>query len=172
MEYPSSHSFSVEGMPSTIGIVTNRRLAILTPKRKLSPSLIRHYVCPSCLSRAEISCGLSFNVYDARLTPIFHEKKHLPRNEPSIQSYSSRPSSSKRRASSIAPVISVNAKRDIPHQFQELHEQLRSLEKKAGSFVNLSQLKLAIRGLESENAVVRIAGMLWVVDRLRVGERC
>lgn len=66
-----------------------------------------------------------------------------------------------RKASTIASVTAVNAKRDIPPAFRELHASLSALEHEAAVYVNLSQLKLALRGLESENAVTRVAGLAY-----------
>lgn len=64
-----------------------------------------------------------------------------------------------RRASTVASVTAINAQRDIPPAFQKLHASLSVLEHEAAVYVNLSQLKLALRGLESENAVTRVAGL-------------
>ena len=63
-----------------------------------------------------------------------------------------------RTASTTASVTAVNVRRDIPPQFQALHESLKALESEAAVYINSSQLGLALRGLESENAVTRIAG--------------
>lgn len=63
-----------------------------------------------------------------------------------------------RPASTTASVTAVNARREIPTRFKNLHESLKALETEAAVYINLSQLGLALRGLESENAVTRIAG--------------
>lgn len=63
-----------------------------------------------------------------------------------------------RTASTTASVTAVNARREIPTRFQKVHESLKALETEAPVYINLSQLRLALRGLESENAVTRIAG--------------
>ena len=63
-----------------------------------------------------------------------------------------------RTASTTASVTAVNVKRNIPPRFLELHESLKALETEAAVHVNSSQLSLALRGLESENAITRIAG--------------
>ena len=63
-----------------------------------------------------------------------------------------------RRASTTPSVTAVNAKRAIPEQFQALYASLKALERDAGVFVNSSQLQLALRGVESEDAVTRVAG--------------
>ena len=63
-----------------------------------------------------------------------------------------------RTASTTASVTAVNVRRDIPTKFRILHESLKALESEAAVYINSSQLRLALRGLESENAVTRIAG--------------
>ncbi len=63
-----------------------------------------------------------------------------------------------RTASTTASVTAVNARRDIPPRFQSLYESLKALETEAAVYIDLSQLRLALRGLESENSVTRIAG--------------
>lgn len=63
-----------------------------------------------------------------------------------------------RAASTIPSVTAVNAKREIPTAFQELHASLKALEQHAGVYVDTSQLKLALRGIESEDALTRVAG--------------
>ncbi|KAM0802916.1 hypothetical protein BDR22DRAFT_100772 [Usnea florida] len=62
-----------------------------------------------------------------------------------------------RKASTTASVTAVNVKHDIPPRFLNLHESLKALETEAAVYINPSQLRLALRGLESENAVTRIA---------------
>ena len=63
-----------------------------------------------------------------------------------------------RTASTTASVTAVNARRDTPPKFRVLHESLKALESEAAVYLNSSQLRLALRGLESENSVTRIAG--------------
>ena len=73
-----------------------------------------------------------------------------------------RPQLSKPRTeSTTASVTAVNAKREIPPAFQELYASLKALETEAGVYVNTSQLHLALRGVESENPVTRIAGQIY-----------
>ncbi|KAG8529650.1 uncharacterized protein KY384_005131 [Bacidia gigantensis] len=67
------------------------------------------------------------------------------------------PPSSIRLASTIASVTAVNARREIPYNAEKLYEALAALEIEAGTYVNLSQLRLALRGLEKENNVTRVA---------------
>lgn len=56
-------------------------------------------------------------------------------------------------------MTAINAQKDIPPAFKKLHASLSALEHEAAVYVDLSQLKLALRGLESENAVTRVAGL-------------
>ncbi|KAL8995636.1 MAG: hypothetical protein Q9169_004679 [Polycauliona sp. 2 TL-2023] len=62
-----------------------------------------------------------------------------------------------RRASTITSVTAVNAKKDIPSAFRPLYEAIAALQTEAAVYSNLSQIQLALRGLESENAITRIA---------------
>ena len=63
-------------------------------------------------------------------------------------------------ASPISSVTSINVAKGLPRGRQELHDALTTLKSRAGSYINLSQVELAIRGLESERAVIRIASQL------------
>ena len=62
-----------------------------------------------------------------------------------------------RLASTVSPVTAVNAKKEIPAAFQQLHTALKNLEQQAGLYVDTSQLKLAQRSIESEAAITRVA---------------
>ena len=66
----------------------------------------------------------------------------------------------RRATSTIASVTTVNAKKDIPLAFIELYDALGRLQRDAAVYTNLSQLQLALRGLEAENAVTRVASIL------------
>lgn len=61
------------------------------------------------------------------------------------------------RHASTVSVTAVNAERDVPRAFKELHQALDRLKKDALSYVNISKLQLALRGLESTSPVTRIA---------------
>lgn len=60
--------------------------------------------------------------------------------------------------STTASISVVNARQELPPAFQPLYEALNALERDAAVYINLSQLKLALRGLETENAMTRVAG--------------
>lgn len=95
------------------------------------------YVCPSCCLRNAIN-------------PLRKAKRPAHRV----------PVPAQRRASTIASVTAVNAKKDIPHAFHPLYEALAAVQREAAVYSNLSQIQLALRGLESDNAITRIAGMV------------
>ncbi|MCJ1398842.1 hypothetical protein MMC11_002043 [Xylographa trunciseda] len=80
-----------------------------------------------------------------------------------------RPPPLKRHNSSVTPVIAVNATRTIPAQNWRLYEELTVLEKEAATFANLSQLQLALRGLESDDPKIRVA--ITGLNGLRVAKR-
>lgn len=69
-----------------------------------------------------------------------------------------RPSARARHASSVASTTAINAPAEVPPAWGELHRALDGLRGAAASYVNLSRLQLALRGLEGGDAVVRVAG--------------
>lgn len=64
----------------------------------------------------------------------------------------------RRHAATLASRTAINAPLDVPPRLKELHQALDALKSDAASYVNLSRLQLALRGLESEDPVVRVAG--------------
>ena len=120
--------------PKPPGGLFDKALSTLTRSR---------LICPACCHRRALSV-----------------KAHTLR----VHQFSARcPQLSKpRTASTTASVTAVNAKREIPPAFQELYSSLKALETEAGVYVNTSQLHLALRGLESEDPVTRIAGQIYV----------
>ncbi|KAL8965457.1 MAG: hypothetical protein Q9197_006503 [Variospora fuerteventurae] len=94
------------------------------------------YICPTCCFRNAVSSVRRLKK-PTRPTP-------LPTRRP---------------LSTITSVTTVNAQKDIPHAFQELYHALSVLQREAAVYTNLSQLQLALRGLESENAVTRVAAL-------------
>jgi hypothetical protein len=54
----------------------------------------------------------------------------------------------------------INARPNIPEKNKQLYNALSELSGKAESYVNISRLQLALRGLASADAVTRVAGML------------
>lgn len=75
------------------------------------------------------------------------------------QTYSQLRTSEPRNASrySTAPSTTLTA-RHVPPRLRELYESLAHLQRVAPDQVNLSRLQLALRGLESEEPLIRIAG--------------
>lgn len=55
---------------------------------------------------------------------------------------------------------SVITAKSVPSRFKELHAALKGIENAALEQVNLSRLQLALRGLESEAPLIRVAGKL------------
>ena len=106
-----------------------------------SPSLGKAYapstfLCPSCLSR---------NAFYLLPSQIKSRSGFQARRHPS----------QRRQTSTVAP---ITAHRELPPPFRELRDSLSSLQTDAAVYVNASQLQLALRGLESANAVTRVAG--------------
>ena len=106
--------------------------------RTLSTWIRSPYVCRACRYRKTLS--IKAHTWNVRQSPVELCKP--------------------RTASTTASVTAVNAKKDIPYAFQALHASLKALETEAGVYVNTSQLQLALRGVESENPVTRIAGQI------------
>lgn len=104
--------------------------------RYLPLKLPGQYICPTCSFR---------NVS----TQFRKRKKNCQRKPPPAR----------RAVSTISSVTAVNAKKDIPHAFRDLYEGLTVLQKEAAVYTKLGQLQLALRGLESENGITRVAGM-------------
>lgn len=96
------------------------------------------FLCPSCRFRDAIYSLRS----QIKSRSGFQARRHPPQ---------------RRRASAIAQVTAINAHRELPPPFRELRDSLSSLQTEAAVYVNSSQLQLAVRGLESENAVTRVA---------------
>ena len=80
------------------------------------------------------------------------------RSLPQAQAYSQGPEF--QLPVSKASIYAISAKKEIPPQLQDLHSSLSALQNDATSYINLSQLRLALRGLESKRPITRIAGML------------
>lgn len=63
----------------------------------------------------------------------------------------------------------INAGKNVPPRFKELYAALNRIGDVATDRVNLSRLQLALRGLESEEPLVRVAGEF--ISHLSVGRR-
>lgn len=62
-----------------------------------------------------------------------------------------------RYASTHASRTAINAAKEVPPRFRDLHQSLEVLKKEATNYVNISRLHLALRSLESPSPVVRVA---------------
>ena len=107
------------------------------PAQLVRRDAFSRFICPSCaFSRTLITNKVTV---PSRQTPQL--------NRPS-----------RRHASTVASATAINAPVDVPIAFKDLHESLQKLKNDAAVYTNLSRLQLALRGLESRNAVVRVAG--------------
>ena len=113
--------------------------------------LRRSYICPSCSSKiAAYTRATTLPTHN--LNPRFlNPKSAAPGLHRSIH---------RRHISTTSSVTTVNVPRSTPRTLQKLDQSLSALKKDAAVYVNSSQLGLALRGLESENAIIRIAGTL------------
>ena len=100
----------------------------------------------------------------ANAAPVYYK---LPSRPPRLGARSSSctiirtpPRSRRHFASQVLPATSVGTLQPrIPYALQDLHARLKTLEANSAAYVEGSRLKLALRSLEKEDAVVRIAGM-------------
>jgi hypothetical protein len=113
---------------------------LLVLPRSVSTQTRSAYVCPICRFCRWRTIGP--RVINA--TPILSLGSHV----------------SRRKYSSTVSTTAIDARKPIPAAFQELHASLSDLEEEASIYINPSQLQLALRGLESENAVTRVAGTI------------
>ena len=121
--------------------------------RSQSQRPLKLFFCPSC------------SVWRLARPPS-HPRHSRPRPElPKLQSHA-RPlsiSAQRRQHTDFAPKISaatvINASADVRPHFKELYHALDALKQQAGSYVNLSRLELALRGLQNSDPVVRVAGV-------------
>jgi len=76
-----------------------------------------------------------------------------------------------RNASTLVSTTAINPPLEVAAHNQELYRTLDGLKQNAANYVNLSRLQLALRGLETKEAVVRVAGRhntsrqtLWITE--------
>ncbi|KAI9802291.1 MAG: hypothetical protein M1833_001797 [Piccolia ochrophora] len=62
-----------------------------------------------------------------------------------------------RYASTLASSTAINATKHIPGKVRGLYNALSTLKSQAANYVNLSRVLLALRSLETEDAIVRVA---------------
>lgn len=101
------------------------------------------FICLSCRYQTVVPLFKSGSKYESKYESAFNVCRR------SLQ---------QRHTPIPAPVTVVNAKQEIIPPFDLLYKELSALQLEAAVYVNPSQLQLALRALESENAVTRIAG--------------
>ncbi|SMQ53639.1 unnamed protein product [Zymoseptoria tritici ST99CH_1A5] len=137
-------------------------------------SAVRPYVCPSCLVQTAAARKQQHRQLSNRNTtssPSTHTSRALQssRRRASELRARTRQPNTPRHFSHATPKLlpsgkaalasrsAINAPSTVPTELRDLHQQLSLLEEKASSYVDLSRLKLALRSLESEDPIVRIA---------------
>jgi hypothetical protein len=137
------------------------------PLRTQSPltPLFRPYVCPTCTNefvRRSTTAQNASTPSTARLNAQYEfsfRNKHLVTRS-HFQDRSGRIQNETRRYASngsLASTTAINAPATVPHRHRELHQRLIALKEIASSYVDLSRLQLAIRSLETNPPVVRVA---------------
>ncbi|KAK8154042.1 hypothetical protein BKA80DRAFT_243335 [Phyllosticta citrichinensis] len=97
------------------------------------------YVCPSC-SSWRLGSSLS--------------RPSLPTR---TAAHRARLANLRNNASTLASRTAINAPLEGPPRLKELHQALDALKTDAATYINLSRLQLALRSLERDDPVVRIA---------------
>ncbi|KAK8238660.1 hypothetical protein HDK77DRAFT_274840 [Phyllosticta capitalensis] len=98
------------------------------------------YVCPSC-SLWRLGSSLSRPSLAARRAQLASSLQHNRRNN----------------GSTLASRTAINAPLEGPARLKELHQALDALKSDATTYINLSRLQLALRSLERNDPVVRVA---------------
>ena len=121
------------------------------------PGIFRQpYICPSCQLKPLKPSPLPLRHYvgsQSRPPPVTRPGNPIP---PDRKRYA-RPTVTKRCITTTPAITAINAQRDIPEPNKPLHAALARLEQDAGLFVDISQLRLALKGLESKDAITRVA---------------
>lgn len=98
------------------------------------------FYCPSCSTwRRTLSTRASRN-----------DKLETARRNPHV------PATTRTRRFTTSPTISAG--KTVPRRFKELYDALSGVKDAAIEQVSLSRLSLALRGLESEEPLIRVAG--------------
>lgn len=116
------------------------------------------FYCPSCSTwrRRMVSTAATSNSYRTRnggFRHVFHNNNNADTTT-IVRRYLN---SSTARFNGAAAAANIN--KNVPARFRELHAALKELEDVAADHISLSRLQLAQRGLESEEHVVRVAGI-------------
>lgn len=125
-------------------------------RNALSKSLARPldsagvYYCPSCATwRRALSTRASTTI--AKLDTARCPSRLLISSSPSV------PTPIRPFATSSA----ITAGKTVPPRFRELYDALGAVKNAAIDQVSVSRLQLALRGLESEAPLIRVAGACW-----------
>lgn len=121
------------------------------------------FYCPSCSTwrRRMVSTAATSNSYRTRnggLRHVFHNSSNTDTTTTTTTTVRRYFSSSAARLNVLAGA-DVNINKNVPARFRELYAALKELEDVAADHISLSRLQLAQRGLESEEHVVRVAGI-------------
>lgn len=134
----------------------------MPPRIALSPRALRAavteaYVCKSCSSQARsISRFAAKQPSPLTETDIAHVSK-LRALGTSWRDIARQLSKTRHYTDSLASRTAINAPSTVAPELRELHQKLLLLQEKASSYVDLSRIQLAMRSLESEDPVTRIA---------------
>lgn len=112
--------------------------------KSLSRPLDSVFYCPSCATWRRLSTRAGVNNY-ARGEKT--NTAHRPLNPAAIPAP---------RPLSTSPIVSAG--KAVPPRFKELYGALEGVRDAAIEQVSLSRLQLALRGLESETPLIRVAG--------------
>ena len=121
------------------------------------------FYCPSCSTWRRRTVSTSSSTYRARIGGLRHDLYHRADRNNNVNNTARivrRYLSSSSAARSNASVGgSAGISKNVPARFRELYTALKELEDFAADHISLSRLQLAQRGLESEESVVRVAGI-------------
>ncbi|KAM0723699.1 hypothetical protein Q7P37_000687 [Cladosporium fusiforme] len=144
----------------------SRRAPLALQNIALSPA--EKYVCPSCnfhnaaklpsraVPKARPGPRRETRALHTQSRPRIHGANECaPRHD--LQRVATTSLSARRYNGSLASSSAINAPSTVPHELRELHQRLNALQDSASGFVDLSRLQLALRSLESDDPVIRIA---------------
>jgi hypothetical protein len=116
------------------------------------------FYCPSCATWRR---GISTSKGKLARNSIFHALTRVKRCRSSTEASPHRLNNSRTdpRARCLSTsAINVVGSRSVPPRLRELYDALNNVQETAADHLSLSRLQLAIRGLESEDPVIRVAG--------------
>ncbi|RMY80930.1 hypothetical protein D0861_08467 [Hortaea werneckii] len=118
------------------------------------------YVCPSCCLLSNNAPTLAYNEKNTR-GQVNNVRGLQTNGQPRARQ--ERPRVRKidravsKRHASLTFATAINVPSTVPPEYRELHQQLSALQESASGYVDLSRLQLALRSLESDTPVVRVA---------------